>query len=125
MQQLPHSDRLRINSGSAVCLRDSSIGCNQDYSPGYYRKDVHLEETNSIYPTPAQDEIFIPGSIAEKAEKLEVYNLFGQLVCRFIVSVHHEFNKFSLNGLSGGVYFYVIKGNNNQILDSGKFTKLN
>ncbi len=71
----------------------------------------------NIYPNPATDHVFVDLSkIEEPIYSLEIYNSFGQLVYRDIISNIKaiEPKSFNVNHLQSGIYFVKAKGLNKE-----------
>jgi len=93
--------------GSLDCILN--VGSNEN---------VFVDSEFEIYPNPAVDWLYIKQSNPNYTYNVEVRNLYGQLVKEEmnIQSSHYALN---LADLKAGVYFYLIK-DENQIIQKGK-----
>ncbi|MCX6230229.1 MAG: T9SS type A sorting domain-containing protein [Bacteroidetes bacterium] len=98
-----------------------------------WAKDIYLQKSNQIseiknydknliiYPDPAVNELFISINTENKANaELKIFNSNGQLV----YNLHHKLNagkdviKLNIRDFKSGLYFVVIKTNENTVLKS-------
>ena len=77
----------------------------------------------SIYPIPADDEITIQGLSSNDFTSVELKTIYGQLVVKKeLIAGQHEM-KLGLNNLSKGIYFVILKNEQNNFLQSFKIEK--
>jgi hypothetical protein len=77
----------------------------------------------SIFPIPADDEITIQGLSKNDFTSVELKTIYGQLVVKKeLIAGQHEM-KMTLSNLSKGIYFVILRNEQNNFLQSYKIEK--
>lgn len=96
-------------SGTNTNSCSSQVQFVQNVSPCTEINEVVKENAISIYPNPAQSEIYIYNSISE-IMAIEIYNTIGELV--FSDNNYHNSKAIELKNVSKGLYHISVKVNN-------------
>jgi len=88
-------------------------------------EDVFIEEkTVDIYPNPVINQLFLELNNYPEASIVEVYNMVGKRVEQFFIENVGEIQKYDLFDLQEGMYFISLLDNNNQLLETKRFSKV-
>ncbi len=71
--------------------------------------ELELQESVSVFPSPAEDFLQLDGDLSNFIGKVSIYDMSGRQVSSLELS-----NKIDISKLTGGVYFLELKGRNGQ-----------
>ena len=79
---------------------------------------ISFKNNISLYPNPVNG---LLNSGLKKGESMHLYDLSGRLV--FSTTINSKYQTIDLSGLQNGIYVYMMKDDNGQIIDQGKLQK--
>ena len=79
---------------------------------------ISFKNNISLYPNPVNG---LLNSGLKKGESMHLYDLSGRLV--FSTTINSKYQTIDLTGLQKGIYVYMMKDDNGQIIDQGKLQK--
>lgn len=88
----------------------SAVGISEHITP----------EGINVYPNPAQNEIHFTINTSKEAKSIQVFDLTGRMIHEH--PVKNDRSTINTSHFADGVYIYSILGEENVILDQGKFT---
>ena len=85
---------------------------------------IELEKEFLVYPNPARNFLNIDFVNYEEVHFVEIYNMLGKVVERSMVENTAETKKIDVSSLSEGMFFISLLDNNNQLIETKRFSKV-
>lgn len=121
-----HSIHIVATDNSSPSLKDSMEyvvvihNCNKDTTTGISRITGDKENFN-IYPDPNGGIFTLQASVVSRQSSVEVYNMLGEKVySHYQISPASNY-QIDLSSQPAGMYFYLIKDRDGNLLGNGKF----
>lgn len=131
--------KLQINTNGAslagagnvvIEIRDvtNALLASSSFVPEVFATSIeevpNLEQEVSIYPNPVRDVLNLDFYNYENIEVVEIYNMLGKVVERVVIENTNETKKIDLSSLSEGMFFLSLIDNNNQLVETKRFSKV-
>lgn len=84
----------------------------------------NVEQEVAIYPNPVRDILNLDFYNYENVRIVEIYNMLGKVVERVVIENTNETKKIDLSALSEGMFFISLIDNNNQLIETKRFSKV-
>lgn len=85
---------------------------------------IYTEKSFSVYPNPVRNFLNIELNNYEEIQTVEIYNMLGKVIERFILEDANKIQKIDLSSLTEGMFFISLLDNNNNLIETKRFSKV-